>query len=162
VVAIDLMVRTARSGVPPTAGISNLLQLMVVRGTTSKSGTEIVEAADRMGGSIDAWGDVDGAEVAATALARHWVEMLRLVADVALNPTIPEGTTRAVQDFLLKQIRNRAEKPYDAGTDFLLGRLFGDHPYAWNPSGRKDSVERLTRDALVAFYREQYVPGGWC
>lgn len=161
VVAIDLMVRTGtRVESRQTAGISNLLQLMVVRGTTSKNGTEIVEAADRMGGSIDAWGDVDGAEIAATALARHWVEMLRLVADVALNPTIPEGTTRAVQDFLLKQIRNRAEKPYDAGTDFLLGRLFGDHPYAWNPSGRKDSVERLTREALVAFYRQRYVPAG--
>lgn len=161
VVAIDLMVRSGTlSESRDIAGISNLLQLMVVRGTASKSGTEIVEAADRMGGSIDAWGEVDGAEIAATALSRHWVEMLRLVADVALNPTIPEGTARAVQDFLLKQIRNRGEKPYDAGTDFLLGRLFGDHPYAWNPTGRKDSVERLTREAIVAFYRQRYVPGG--
>ena len=49
VVAIDLMVRTGTlSESRDTAGISNFLQLMVVRGTTSRSGTEIIEAADRM------------------------------------------------------------------------------------------------------------------
>lgn len=160
VVGINLMVRMGtRSETRETAGISNLLQLMMVRGTTTKDGTEIVEAADRMGGSIEAFGDVDVSEIAATALSRHWQEMLQLVADVGLNPTIPEGTTQAVKDFLLKQIRNRAEKPYDAGVDALLARLFGAHPYAWNPQGLKESVGRLDRAALVAHYRRYYVPG---
>ena len=47
-----------------------------------------------MGGSIDAYGDVDYSEIAATALSRHWAEMLDLVADVALRPTLPDGTVR--------------------------------------------------------------------
>ncbi len=160
VVAISLMTRMGtRTETRATAGISNFLQLMMVRGTTSKDGTQIIQAADRMGGSLDAFADVDASEIAATALSRHWDEMLQLVADVALHPTIPDGVTKAVQDFLLHQIRNRAEKPYDAGVDLLMARLFGDHPYAWNPLGSRESVERLTRDALLAYYREHYVPG---
>ena len=47
------------------------------------------QAADRMGGSIDAWGDVDASEISGTALARHSAEILDLVADVALTPTLP-------------------------------------------------------------------------
>jgi predicted Zn-dependent peptidase len=161
VVAMSLMVKMGtRWETAQTAGISNFLQLMVVRGTTSLDGTQIVEAADRMGGSIDAWGDADFSEIAATALDRYWGEMLDLVADVALRPSLPDGIMRAVRDFLVRQIRNRADKPYDVAFDTLLARTFGDQPYAWQPVGFQESLERMDRAALVAHYRRHYVPGG--
>lgn len=161
VVGMSLMLRMGtRWETRDTAGLSNFLQLMVVRGTTSLDGTQIVSAADRMGGSIDAFADADYAEISATALSRFWGDMLDLVADVALRPSLQEGTIRAVRDFIARQIRNRAEKPYDAAFDGLLARTFGDHPYAWDPIGLKDSVERMDRAALLAHYRRHYVPGG--
>jgi len=161
VVGVSLMVKMGtRWETPDNAGISNLVQLMVVRGTTTRNGTQIVEAADAMGGSIEATGDVDYSEIAATALSRHWVEILDLVADVALRPTMPDGVVQAVRDFLLRQVRNRGDKPYDVALDALTARLFGLHPYAWDPIGLKQSLERLDRDALLAHYRRHYVPGG--
>lgn len=161
VVAMSLMVRMGtRWETRETAGISNFLQLMVVRGTTSLDGTQIVEAADRMGGSIEATGDADFSEIAATALDRYWVEMLGLVADVALRPSLPAGTLGAVRDFLVRQIRNRGEKPYDVALDNLLAATFGAHPYAWDPIGLRASLERMDRAALLAHYRRHYVPGG--
>ncbi len=161
VVAISLMTRMGTRGeTRATAGIGNFVQLMLVRGTTSKNGVEIIEAAERMGGTLDAYADVDYSEIAGTALSRHWTEMLALVADVARNATIPDGTAEAVKDFLLKQIRNRGEKPADAGSDAFGRLLFGTNPYAWNPLGYRDSVEKITRDTLVAQYRRFYVPGG--
>ncbi|HUG35751.1 MAG TPA: pitrilysin family protein, partial [Candidatus Limnocylindrales bacterium] len=161
VVAMNLMIGSGvRAETRETAGVSNLLQLMVVRGTNTKDGTQIVEAAEQMGGSIEAFGEVDAAEIAATALSRHWRDMMALVADVALNPTLPDATTQAVKDFLLRQIRNRAERPYEAGLDRLRARAFGAHPYAWNPLGLPESVSRLDRPALIAHYRRHYVTGG--
>jgi predicted Zn-dependent peptidase len=85
--------------------------------------------------------------------------MLDLVADIALHPSIPDDTARAVRDFLARQIRNRAEKPYDAAFDALMARTFGDNPYAWDPMGLKESLERVDRPALLAHYRRFYVPG---
>jgi predicted Zn-dependent peptidase len=161
VVGISLMIRMGtRWETVDNAGISNLVQLMIVRGTTTRDGGQIVEAADAMGGSIEATGDVDYSEIAATALSRHWVEMLELVADVALRPTIPDGVVGPVRDFLLRQVRNRADKPYDVALDALTARVFGQHPYAWDPLGLKASLERLERDALLAHYKRHYVPGG--
>jgi len=160
VVAISLMVRMGtRWETRQNAGISNFLQLMVVRGTASRDGTQIVSDADRMGGSIDAYGDADYSEIPATALSRFWGEMLDLVAEVALRPSIPERTSQAVRDFLVRQIRNRAEKPYDAAFDGLMARTYGDNPYAWDPLGLKESLERVDRAALLAHYRRHYVPG---
>ena len=161
VVGISLMVKMGtRWETPDNAGVSNLVQLMVVRGTTTRNGSQIVEAADAMGGSIEATGDVDYSEIAATALSRHWVEILDLVADVALRPTMPDGVEQAVRDFLLRQIRNRGDKPYDVALDALTARLFGRHPYAWDPIGLKQNLEGLDRDALLAHYKRHYVPGG--
>jgi zinc protease len=161
VVAFSVMVKMGtRTETPATAGISNLLQLMMVRGTDKLAGEQIVEAADRMGGSIDAYGDADYSEITATALSRSWQEMLELVADIALRPSLPDGTFGPVRDFLARQIRNRGDKPYDVAMDRMREALYGSHPYAWDPTGRRESLERLTRGALVAYYRAHYVPEG--
>src|SRR5262245_65591458 len=53
VVAASLMIKMGtRWETRQTAGLSNFLQLMVVRGTTSLDGTRIVGAHGRMGGRI--------------------------------------------------------------------------------------------------------------
>jgi zinc protease len=161
VVACSLLVKMGtRTETPDTAGISNMLQIMLVRGTDRMNGEQIAAAADRMGGSIDAWGDADYGEIAATALSRNWRPMLELVSDIALRPSIPDGTVGPVRDFLVRQIRNRGEKPFDVATDRTREALFGRaHPYSWDPLGRRESIERLTRDSLLAYYRRQYVAG---
>jgi predicted Zn-dependent peptidase len=132
---------------------------MMVRGTSKMNGEQIAEAADRMGGTIDAYGDADFSEITATALSRYWQEMLELVGDCALNPTLPEGTLQAVRSFTARQIRNRGDKPFDVASDQMRLDLFGTNPYAWDPLGRRESVEKIDRDALVAYYRRFYVPG---
>jgi len=160
-VAYSLLVKMGtRTETPENAGIANMLQLMLVRGTEKMNGEQIAAAADRMGGSIDAYGDADYSEITATALSRNWLPMLELVGDVTLRPTVPEGTVLAVRDFLPRQIRNRREKPFDVASDRMRVALFGaQHPYSWDPLGRPDSVEKLTREALVTYYRREYVPG---
>ncbi len=161
VVAISLMVKMGtRWETADNAGISNLVQVMAVRGTPTRTGTQIVEQADAMGGSIEATGDVDASEIAATALARHWVEMLDLVADIALHPTMPEGVVQAVRDFLIRQLRNRGDKPYDVAFDTLTARLFGRHPYAWDPIGLKESLERPRPPRRPR--RRRGARPGWC
>ena len=161
VVAVSLQVKMGnRWETRANAGISNLVQLMLVRGTTKLNGTQIVEAADGMGGSIDAVADVDASEISATALDRYWVQILELVADVALHPSIPSGTFEAVRDFLIRQVRNRGDRPYFVALDTLSEAIYGENPYAWDPIGLKESLERIDRDALLAHYKKHYVPGG--
>ena len=161
VVAISLGIRMgSRWETPETAGISNFLQLMVVRGTASRSGIQIVEDAERLGGRIDAVADQDWSEISAAALSRHWKTLLELVADVALHPSVPAELVDGVKEYLLRQIRNRAEQPYAVAFDTLMQSLFGQHPYAWSALGRRESVERVDRPALLAHYRRHYVPGG--
>ena len=88
------------------------------------------------------------------------MEIIELVADVALHPSVPQGTFDAVRDFLLRQVRNRGDKPYDVALDTLTAKIYGPNPYAWDSMGLKESLEKVDRDALLAHYRRYYVPGG--
>src|SRR5205809_3543054 len=47
----------------------------------------ISETAEDIGGSLDASGEVESAEIRGEALVRHWEELLGLIAEVALEPS---------------------------------------------------------------------------
>ncbi len=79
VVAASLLVRSGSAfETADTAGVTNFLQRAMLRGTKRHSTLTLAEAAEELGGAVDASGDVDYAEVRATALARHWEALLAL------------------------------------------------------------------------------------
>jgi len=89
VVALSLMVRAGtRWERRDNAGISNFLHAVMVKGTTRRSGGELAEAIAALGGKVSATGDVDYSEIRASALARFWRELLRLTAELALEPDL--------------------------------------------------------------------------
>jgi predicted Zn-dependent peptidase len=159
VVAVSLQVRAgSRFEQTETAGITSLLHRTMLRGAGRRNATELVEAAERIGGSLDATGDVEYAEVRGSSLARHWETLLGLVADVALAPTLAADEVERERRLLLSQIRTRADNPFSFAWDALLTDLYGPHPYARPSLGRLETVTRFRRDDLVAHHHAIYRP----
>ncbi|MBM3220520.1 MAG: insulinase family protein [Candidatus Rokubacteria bacterium] len=159
VVAISLLVRAgARFETPENAGITNFLHRVIARGTTRRSHVELSIAAEELGGSIDASGDVEYAEIRGTALARHWEAMLGLVAEVALQPSLPADAIQTERRLILSQIQTRADQPFQFALDALLGDLYAGHPYALPGVGLRAGVEKISRDDLLAHYRATFQP----
>jgi len=154
VVAVSLQVRTGlRAETPETAGVTNLLVRAMIRGTARRSGAALAETAEGLGGSLDASGEVESAEIRGEALARHWGDLLGLIAEVALEPALLEAEIERERRLILSQIQTRAEAPFELSLDTLLHQLYGDHPYAWQRLGLKAAIGRLGRADLVAHYR---------
>jgi len=157
VVAVSLQSRAgSRFETPETAGITNFLQRTTVRGTAHFTGTRLADAAERLGGNIDASGDIDFAEISARALARNWEALLGLVAEVALTPTLPAAEVDRERRLILSQIQTRGDNPFPLAFDTLLTDLYGPHPYALPNLGHRAVVERLTREELLAHYHALY------
>ena len=71
VVAVSLLVKMGtRWEDPASAGISNFVHAVMVKGTVRRSGSELAEAVAALGGKISATGDMDHSEIRASALAR--------------------------------------------------------------------------------------------
>ncbi len=160
VVAVSLQVRMGgRWERPESAGTSNLLQHVMVKGTTRRNAQEIAETAEEIGGGVSASGEMDFSELQGTALARHWKELLELIADVTLRPSLPVPEVENERRVILSQIRNRSDLPFPLTFDTLLASLYGPHPYGRPVLGRRDTVERLDRGLLLDHYRRYYRAG---
>lgn len=157
VVAVSLQVRTGSAfETAATAGVTNFLQRAMLRGTSRHGALGLAEAAEELGGSLDASGDVEYAELRGTALARHWEALLALVAEVALEPTLPAAEVEKERALILGRLQARADEPFPKAFDTALADLYGPHPYAWPALGRVESVQRLTREALLERYATAY------
>ena len=159
VVAASLQVRAGSLfETEATAGITNFMQRMLVRGTEKRSALGLVEATEELGGSLEASGEVESAEVRAAAIARQWEPLLALVAEVVLEPTFPAAEVERERRLLLGQLQTRADNPFQRAFDTAVRDVYGSHPYAWPALGRAESVRRLSREDLVAHYRATYRP----
>lgn len=159
VVAVSLQVKAGSAGeTPETAGIVNFLHRVMLRGAGRRTSAQLAEAADAIGGSLDASGDVETAEIRGAALARHWETLLGLVSDVALAPTLAPDEVERERRLILSRIQARADDPFLLSVETLMADLYGRHPYGLPPLGRRASIERVTRDTLLAEYRALYRP----
>jgi len=142
---------------PASSGLSNFAQRVMVRGTTARSAQQIVEAAEDLGGSVDASADVEYAEIRGSALAVHAAALLELIAEIALTPTFPPEEVERERRLITSQIQTRTETPFPLALDTLLAQLYGPHPYALPALGGKATIERFAREDLLAQYRRVYV-----
>ena len=159
VVAASLQVRAGSLfETEATAGITNFMQRVLIRGTEKRSALGLAEAADELGGSLEASGEVESAEVRGAAIARQWAPLLALLAEVVLEPTFPASEIERERRLLVGQLQTRADNPFQRALDATVRDAYGAHPYAWPALGRPESVLRISRDALVAHYRAVYRP----
>ena len=139
-----------------TAGITNFLQRVMLRGTQRYTALGLTEAIEDLGGTLEAAGDVEYGDVHGTALARNWEPMLRLVAEVALRPTLPAEEIERERRLILSAIQARGDTPFQRAFDSVLSDLYGPHPYAWPSVGRRESIERISREMLREHYTSIY------
>ncbi len=159
-VAASLFIRVgARWETEADSGITNLLQHLLLRGTSRRSALEIALAAEDIGGGLSASSDADHAEIRGVALARHWRPLIELIADVALRPSLSPDELTAERRQALRAIRNRQDQPQALALDTLMARLYGAHPYGAPSLGRTAAVERLDEAALRAHYERFYRAG---
>ena len=157
VVAASLIVRMgSRWETEDDAGISHLLQQVLLKGTEKRSALEVAETAESLGGGIGASADLDYSEIRATALARNWRTMLELIADVALRPSLPVSEIDGERRATLTALRSRQDQPFSLAMDTLMSRVYGDHPYGRPILGRPAALERIDRARLLAHHQRFY------
>src|SRR5213594_5231660 len=72
-VAVSLQVRAgSRFETETTAGITNFLHRAMLRGTAKRTAEQFATSYEDIGGTLDAGGEVEAAEVRGQTLARNW------------------------------------------------------------------------------------------
>ncbi len=141
-------------------GLANATALMLREGTKSRSSVQIAEQIDRLGAGLSAgssFGSPD-AVLSGAGLSDNFDEWFTVFVDVLLNPTFPADELEQ-----LKQRQRAHLREQRSSSGFLISERFnravyGEHPAA-QVSVTPESIDKLTRDALVQWHRERYEPG---
>jgi zinc protease len=128
-------------------------------GTSSRNALQISEDAKKIGATISTSSSMDGSFVNLNVLKKNLDQGLAQMTDVLLHPNFPQEELdrqkKTYGDNLLQEMKS----PMSLASKTFVKSLYGpDHPYSQTGSGTKSSINAITRDDLVSFYKANYVP----
>lgn len=139
-------------------GLANLTGAVLTRGTAKHTGPELDTAIESVGGSLEADAGREGLTASLAVLKRDLPLGLDLLAEVVLTPAFPEAEVTRKRTQILATIRRSEEDPGTVASRALARLIFPNHPYGRPVEGTVDSVAKLTRGDVVAFYGEHARP----
>src|SRR5262249_44444655 len=142
-----------------TNGLSLLTANLLLKGTTSHSAEEIAAIFDTRGATVAAESGNNNFVVKATCLREDFDELFQVYADIILHPSFPADELTHMRRLLLAALEQQNDD-WRTEIERLWRQLFFTvSPYRLSPEGTAESLQRLRRQDVVAFYQRYVVPG---
>jgi len=160
VVSVQVWVKTGsqHEGAMLGAGLSHYLEHLLFKGTTRRVGREISATVQAHGGSINAYTTYDRTVYYIDLPAAHLEVAVDLLADMTLHSTLPADEVTRERDVILREIAMGEDDHDRRHWDALARTVFRDHPLREPVIGHQAVFSAVTRDELMAYYRERYAP----
>jgi zinc protease len=140
-------------------GLANLTASLLDRGAGSRSALEISDIADYLGASLSAGAGWDSTTVGVNVPSARLEPGLALLADVVVSPTFPATEVERVRSELLTEMLQWRDDPEQLASVAFSKAVFGGHPYSRDLQGDTASIQAITREEILRFHAERYVPG---
>src|SRR5688572_10083170 len=114
---------------PNHVWLGDLAGNLVREGTKTKSATDVSQAAAAMGGELEITVGVNTAEIGGDVLSEFGPEMARLVADVAMNPQLPESELPRLKADLARELAIARTEPQQMAVEKFRGLMYPGHSY---------------------------------
>jgi len=142
-----------------TAGTSQFLARMLMKGTKDHSADEIAHILDAMGAEMSAASGRNTIYLSARCLAGDFRKTFDLAAECLLRPTFPKIQIERLRAMTLAQLAHLADTPQGEAGLYFNRTFFKDSPYRFPTLGSKDVIQDLTRKDLIAWH-QKYVSAG--
>ena len=140
------------------AGVADLTASLLTRGTSTRSATQIAEAIEALGGTLNSGANWDSSTVTTSVLSSRIGPALEIVSDVVRNPAFKDEEIERFRRQSLNLLRNALGTPGSIAR-FAAGRVvFRDSPYGHPLSGTPESLSRIKRDDIVRVHGMYYRP----
>lgn len=144
---------------PALAGLANAAAQMLREGTRSRTSLQIAEEVDRLGATLGAGSSFGSPEavLSASGLSDNFAAWFQLAVDVLLNPNFPADELEKLKQRQRAQLRQQRSAANFLVEERFSRAVYGNHPAA-TVSATPESIDSLTRDALIQWHRERYRP----
>jgi zinc protease len=139
-------------------GLANLTADLLTEGTRKRSATQISDAVDFLGASLDSGAGVDTAHLNLTVLSKDLATGLSLLGEVLLQPAFPSAEIERRREAVLAAMKASEDQPGHVASRVFTEFLFRGEPYGHLAQGTPDGVKAITRQDVLDFYQRHYRP----
>lgn len=163
VVAAQVWVRVGSADeTPEDAGLAHVHEHMLFKGTARRKVGEIAADVEAAGGDINAWTSFDQTVYHVTMPSRELDVALDILADAVQHSAFDADELGRELEVVLEELRRGQDTPSRVASELLFSTCYTTHTYGRPVIGYRETVEKFSREQILAFYRRWYQPRNMC
>lgn len=153
-VTATLLVSSGASKEYEKSGLANMTASLLLKGTKTRSATQIAEEIEFLGGNINTGANWLNSNVSVNTTSDKIEQALAVMADTVINPTFAQNEFDLLKNQVLDGINVALKQPSTIANFAAARYTFGEH----NPTGTPESLAKITRQDIIDFYTKEYTP----
>ncbi|MFZ0390332.1 MAG: pitrilysin family protein [Calditrichia bacterium] len=141
------------------AGTAHFVEHMLFKGTKKRSARAIARSLESVGGYLNAFTTKEQTCYYAEILDTQLGLAVDVLADMVCNSTLLEKEIEKERDVILDEIDSVEDTPDDLVQDIFMEKLYPANGLGIPILGYRESVARIGRENLVAFFEKYYRAG---
>ena len=159
-VSAAVVVHGGASADPPGKdGLGELTASLLTQGTATRSATEIAQAVEALGASLNSGADWDEMSVSVTVKSDQADPALAIIADVVRNPAFAAEELERQRSLAIDNVTVSMKDPGTVAALVAQRAIYGQAPYGHSASGTSASLKAIVRNDVTAAYRDLWIPG---
>jgi zinc protease len=143
----------------PVAGITALMARTSVKGTRTRTATQLATATESLGASVAPGVGADALEWSISLPARHFDAGVELLLDAALAPVFRAEDAERERKITLSDLEQVRDDMYEYPRRLALSAAFPDHPYGFSLEVLEDSLRNLDVARLSGWHAARVLGG---
>jgi predicted Zn-dependent peptidase len=141
------------------AGLASYTAQMMREGTATRTSQQMSQALETLAANVTVGSGISGttATVSGGALTEDLPKVFDIAADVLLNPSFPADEWDRLKTRAKAGLQQQRTQPAFLAAEVFNRVVYGNHP-GGRISATPQSLDAITRDAMVQFHRTRYVP----
>jgi zinc protease len=158
-VAAQLLIKVGGEVDPPElAGLSNMTADLLTKGSEKRTATQIAEAIEALGGSLDSSARWDATRVGVDVMSSKVSPALEILADVVRRPTFKDEEIERQRQQTLDELTVELGEPGSIARYVAARIVFGDAPYGHPLAGTPESIVRIDHNDFLKYHARWYRP----
>jgi len=157
--AISILVEAGPQNEPENkSGLAHLCEHSLFLGTPQRNSRELARDIDAAGGCLGAFTAPDYTCFYAHVMEDYVSYGFDLLGDILVSSEHPESGVEREKEVICQEIRGYRDQPDDAALQLTKELLWPEHPLSRSVTGKESDVRELSRDDVVDFISQNYVP----
>jgi zinc protease len=139
-------------------GLSSFTTKMLCEGTTSRPAIKFAEDTDQIGATLESEASDSSAYLTLSVLTRNVDPGFDLLADATLHPAFDAKQIERFRSRRITAVLQENDDPVKLVLRTVNQILYPKSPYGFSILGTETSNKTISRDDILAFWKQGYVP----